>query len=60
MKAGDILKIQLGLKASTDSEQIEDRLRYKPDVFEFYTSENDFNVSDMILNGSKARAYKRS
>ena len=42
MKAGDILKIQLGLKASTDSEQIEDRLRYKPDVFEFYTSENDF------------------
>lgn len=36
------LNIQLGLKASTDSEQIEDRLLYKPEVFEFYTCENDF------------------
>ena len=36
------MKIQLGLKGSTDSRQIENRLQYHPDVFEFFTDENDF------------------
>lgn len=30
--------IQLGLKASCDLEQMESRLKYHPDVFEFFTS----------------------
>lgn len=34
--------IDLGLKASTAASQIKDRLQYHPDVFEFYTNENDF------------------
>ncbi len=33
---------QLGLKASCDPIQMESRLKYHPDVFEFFTSENDF------------------
>ena len=34
--------IDLGLKASTKFSQIKDRLQYQPEVFEFYTDENDF------------------
>lgn len=30
--------IQLGLKASCDLEKMESRLKYHPDVFEFFTS----------------------
>lgn len=35
-------KIDLGLKAGTDPQQIADRLQYTPNVFEFYTAETDF------------------
>ncbi|MBM6411458.1 TIM barrel protein [Lacticaseibacillus paracasei] len=35
--------MQLGLKAGTDIVQIRDRLRYHPDVFEFFLTENDFS-----------------
>lgn len=34
--------VLLGLKASADPLQLASRLQYKPDVFEFYTSEKDF------------------
>ena len=39
--------IQLGLKASCDLEQMESRLKYHPDVFEFFTSETDFTASGL-------------
>ncbi len=45
-------KIDLGLKASSDPEQIKDRLQYQPNVFEFYTAENDFT-----RDGLKHLAY---
>lgn len=32
----------LGLKGSSDQQQIDDRLQYHPDVYEFYTSAADF------------------
>lgn len=34
---------KLGLKASADPKQLESRLQYHPEVFEFYTSQADFN-----------------
>ncbi len=34
--------IDLGLKASSQSEQLKNRLSYRPNVFEFYTDEDDF------------------
>lgn len=37
------MKLNLGLKASSDLTQIQNRLQYKPDVFEFFTSEQDFS-----------------
>lgn len=33
---------QLGLKGSTDRQQIDDRLQYHPTTYEFYTDEHDF------------------
>lgn len=33
---------QLGLKGSTDRQQIDDRLQYHPVTYEFYTDANDF------------------
>ena len=33
---------QLGLKGSSSREQIDDRLRYQPQVYEFFTAANDF------------------
>lgn len=36
------MKIQLGLKGSSQREQIDDRLQYHPDVYEFYTDAADF------------------
>lgn len=44
--------IDLGLKASTSASQIKDRLQYHPDVFEFFTDENDFTTE-----GLKCLAY---
>ena len=44
--------IDLGLKASSDEQQIADRLKYHPNVFEFYTSETDFS-----RDGLKKLAY---
>lgn len=35
-------KVQLGLKAAADPEQLADRLQYRPQVFEFYTAAADF------------------
>lgn len=35
-------KVQLGLKASAESAQLMDRLRYRPEVFEFFTSAKDY------------------
>ncbi|GEO70815.1 sugar phosphate isomerase/epimerase family protein [Levilactobacillus acidifarinae] len=35
-------KVQLGLKAGADPTQLLDRLKYRPEVFEFFTSEADF------------------
>jgi len=35
-------KIQLGLKASAEIEQLMNRLQYRPEVFEFFTSAADF------------------
>ncbi len=37
-------KIDLGLKAGSQREQLRNRLSYKPNVFEFYTDENDFTT----------------
>lgn len=34
--------MQLGLKASTNEEQIDNRLQHHPDVFEFHMTEDDF------------------
>ena len=34
--------MQLGLKASTNKNQIDDRLKYHPDVFEFHLTDQDF------------------
>lgn len=34
--------MQLGLKASTNKVQIDDRLQYQPDVFEFHLEDTDF------------------
>ncbi|GBG94888.1 xylose isomerase [Ligilactobacillus salitolerans] len=39
--------IQLGLKSGTTERQVKDRLQYQPDVFEFYTNENDFTVEGL-------------
>ncbi|MGX5377537.1 sugar phosphate isomerase/epimerase [Ligilactobacillus sp. LYQ135] len=36
------MKVQLGLKGSTDESQYKDRLKYHPDVYEFFTQEDDF------------------
>lgn len=36
------MKPLLGLKAGTEPRQVSDRLKYSPDVFEFFTNENDF------------------
>ncbi|WP_165210519.1 sugar phosphate isomerase/epimerase [Streptococcus tangpeifui] len=38
-----MFKPVLGLKASADPQQLASRLRYKPEVFEFYTSQEDFS-----------------
>ena len=38
----------LGLKASTDSRQIDERLQYQPTVFEFYTQADDVAPSGLI------------
>ncbi|MFT8555646.1 MAG: TIM barrel protein [Liquorilactobacillus hordei] len=40
-------KIDLGLKASSQREQFENRLSYQPNVFEFFTDENDFTTEGM-------------
>ena len=32
----------LGLKGSSNRQQIDDRLQFHPDVYEFYTDVNDF------------------
>lgn len=34
--------VQLGLKASAEPQQLLDRLKYRPTVFEFFTSQQDF------------------
>lgn len=39
------MKISLGLKASSTSKQVTNRLAYHPDVFEFFTSEYDFTTA---------------
>lgn len=39
--------IQLGLKASCAPEQVASRLKYHPDVFEFFTSETDFTTDGL-------------
>lgn len=44
--------VDLGLKAGTSERQIKDRLQYDPDVFEFFTDENDFTP-----DGLKRLAY---
>ncbi|KRL04382.1 sugar phosphate isomerase/epimerase [Liquorilactobacillus oeni] len=40
-------KPELGLKASSSKEQITNRLKYHPKVFEFFTSENDFTTEGL-------------
>lgn len=37
--------MQLGLKASTNKTQIDDRLQYQPDVFEFHLEDTDFTTT---------------
>lgn len=44
--------LNLGLKSSTKESQIRDRLQYQPNVFEFFTAENDFTSE-----GLKRLAY---
>ena len=39
--------IQLGLKASSAPEQVASRLKYHPDVFEFFTSEVDYTADSL-------------
>ncbi|MCP0886133.1 TIM barrel protein [Ligilactobacillus sp. WILCCON 0076] len=41
------MHIDLGLKASVAPEQLNNRLLYKPDVFEFFTSEEDFTADGL-------------
>ncbi|HEM3588990.1 TPA: sugar phosphate isomerase/epimerase [Streptococcus suis] len=36
------MMVKLGLKSSANFEQLQSRLKYKPTVFEFHTSEQDF------------------
>ncbi len=38
----------LGLKASTDPQQVNERLGYHPDVFEFYTDRQDVTDSGLV------------
>lgn len=42
MNGGTVM--QLGLKASTNKDQIDDRLKYHPDVFEFHLTDQDFTT----------------
>lgn len=42
-----IKKPQLGLKSGTSLRQLNDRLQYKPEVFEFFTTEDDFTKSGL-------------
>nr|WP_282564705.1 TIM barrel protein [Liquorilactobacillus sicerae] len=42
-----IKRPQLGLKGGTIPNQLNDRLQYKPEVFEFFTAENDFTQSGL-------------
>lgn len=41
------MSILLGLKGSTDPIQLADRLRYRPDVYEFFLDEQDFTTSGL-------------
>ena len=41
------MRVQLGLKGSTDDSQYRDRLQYYPDVFEFFTQEDDFTTDGL-------------
>ena len=41
------MRVQLGLKGSTDDSQYRDRLQYHPDVFEFFTQEDDFTTDGL-------------
>ncbi|KRL98956.1 sugar phosphate isomerase/epimerase [Liquorilactobacillus satsumensis] len=47
-----VKKPELGLKASSSERQLADRLKYRPTVFEFFTSEADFTKE-----GLKRLAY---
>jgi sugar phosphate isomerase/epimerase len=47
MEISELKKPQLGLKASTAKSQLTDRLKYQPEVFEFFTSETDFTVEGL-------------
>ena len=38
---------QLGLKASSDPAQIEDRLKYHPQTFEFFTDVHNFTPAGL-------------
>lgn len=57
------MQVKLGLKASTSEKQYKNRLKYHPDVFEFFTQEDDFTkdglqrlryaIQDVQSNGVK-------
>lgn len=49
----------LGLKGSSDRKQIDDRLQYHPDVYEFYTDATDF-TSDGYRHLDEAVQYVQS
>ncbi|MBM7641990.1 sugar phosphate isomerase/epimerase family protein [Streptococcus loxodontisalivarius] len=42
-----MIPIRLGLKASSDPKQVESRLRYHPQVFEFHTDQEDFSTEGL-------------
>lgn len=52
--------IQLGLKASCNPEQMMTRLKYQPDVFEFFTSENDFTPEGLKQLENAVQTVRRS
>ncbi|ANK62579.1 xylose isomerase [Loigolactobacillus backii] len=41
------MTVQLGLKASTAASQINDRLQYRPEVFEFFLQASDFTLEGL-------------
>lgn len=51
--------VNFGLKSSSDPKQLESRLKYHPEVFEFYTSEKDFTSEGLERLKNSIEEVKR-